>query len=280
VKRDLNIIEGVRIMADKKNKATRRSIRKQRWAAVVAVLIAVGMPLSSVLIYFDFAAGGNQTPEQGWDLEDYLEYVRGNITTLEQYLQEHEPTVAVLESLAENYNNLILFQQMLSGDEQEITKIRNKLVRVYQDLIELAPAELRYRVDLIRAYTGLEADDETILAEALLLSEMLRATPQAAAHMQLINLLAAEELEKQLQEEVAWLSAYLEERIEENQADNTERYYLAFLLAEHRAEIEAARIQLELILETEEEGSSLYNEAKRYRDALAAEVELPGGAVE
>jgi len=267
-------------MADKKNKATRRSIRKQRWAAVVAVLIAVGMPLSSVLIYFDFAAGGNQTPEQGWDLEDYLEYVRGNITTLEQYLQEHEPTVAVLESLAENYNNLILFQQMLSGDEQEITKIRNKLVRVYQDLIELAPAELRYRVDLIRAYTGLEADDETILAEALLLSEMLRATPQAAAHMQLINLLAAEELEKQLQEEVAWLSAYLEERIEENQADNTERYYLAFLLAEHRAEIEAARIQLELILETEEEGSSLYNEAKRYRDALAAEVELPGGAVE
>lgn len=280
MKRDLNIIEGVRIMADKKNKATRRSIRKQRWAAVIAVLIAVGMLLSSVLIYFDFAAGGNQPPEQSWDLEDYLEYARGNISTLEQYLKEHEPTVAVLESLAENYNSLILLQQMLSGDEQEITEIKNKLVGVYRDLIVLAPAELRYRVDLIRAYTGLEADDETILAEALLLSELLRATPQAVAHMQLINLLAAEELEKQLQEEVAWLSAYLEERIEENQADNTERYYLAFLLAEHRAEIEAARIQLELILETEEEGSSLYNEAKRYRDALAAEDELPGGAVE
>lgn len=280
MKRDLNIIEGVRIMADKKNKAPRRSIRKQRWAAVIAVLIAVGMLLSSVLIYFDFAAGGNQPPEQGWDLEDYLEYARGNISTLEQYLQEHEPTVAVLESLAENYNSLILLQQMLSGDEQEIMEIKNKLVGVYRDLIVLAPAELRYRVDLIRAYTGLEADDETILAEALLLSELLRATPQAVAHMQLINLLAAEELEKQLQEEVAWLSAYLEERIEENQADNTERYYLAFLLAEHRAEIEAARIQLELILETEEEGSSLYNEAKRYRDALAAEDELPGGAVE
>lgn len=264
------------MMADKKPKATRRSIRKQRWAAIIAVIISVGMLASLAFSYFDWGAARDKPPDQ-WSLDDYLEYYRGNIETLERYLEEHEPTVAVLESLAESYNSVIMLQQLFSGDGEDVPALREKLVGVYKGLAELAPAELLYRIELLHAYRNANAEEDTILEEADRLAELLRETPKATVHLQLINFLASMEAGPMLEEEISWLEAYLLERIEEDEADNIDRYVLAILSAEYLEDREAAFALLDGIMEAEEEGSSIYNEVKQYRDKLTAMEETGDG---
>lgn len=265
-------------MVNNKAKASRKSIRKQRWAAVVAGVIAVGMLVSSVFVYFDNMAGSGRAagPDQNMSLEDYLAYYKSSAEQLEAFIEEHGPTKAVLESLLESYNYLLMFQQ-LSGESGDIPVLQEKMIGVYQLLIELAPDELRYRLDLLYAYKSIDADEETILAQAELLGELLRENPASYLHLQLINFLASVEGEELLQEEIAWFSAYLEQRIEDETADNIDRYCMAVLAAEYLEDIETAYAQLARVMETEEEGSSLYNQAKQYQERLT-ELEDDGGS--
>ena len=263
-------------MANKNTKVTRKSIRRQRWAAVIAFVLALGMLASSVFIYFDSVAGRNATPDQDWSLEDYLDYYQNNVEQMEAYIEEHGPTTAVLESLLEGYNYLIMFQQ-LSEEPEDTSTLQNKMVGVYEDLIELAPSELRYRVELLHAYKSIDADQEMILEQAVILGDLLRESPKSTVHLQLINFLASIDQEQLLEEEISWFSTYLEQRIEDETADNVDRYCLAILAAEYLEDTETAYAQIDLILETEEEGSSLYNEAKQYLDKLAAQEEAPDG---
>lgn len=262
-------------MANNNSKPSRKSIRKQRWAAVIAGVLALGMLVSSVFIYFNSVAGRNATPDQDWSLEDYLEYYQSNVNQMEAYIEEHGPTTAVLESLLEGYNYLIMFQQ-ISGGSEDISALQNKMVGVYQSLIELAPSELRYRLELLYAYKSIEADQEMILEQAVILGDLLRESPKSTVHLQLINFLASINEEQLLEEEISWFSTYLEQRIEDDTADNVDRYCLAILAAEYLDDIETAYAQIDLILETEEEGSSLYSEAKQYLDKLTAQEEAPG----
>ncbi len=266
-------------MASKKQKSSRRNFRQQRWAAIIAGIIALGMLVSSIIYYLDYLTGRAQTPTRDWKLEDYLEYYRDQVEHYENFIEEHGPTVAVLEALAENYYHLLVFGQMLSDQDEKQAEnqaeLKQKLVAVYLDLIELAPEELHYHIDLLYAYQTAEADDETILERVALLSELLRESPEIHVHMHLISYLTQAEMEEQLAEEAAWLRAYLEQRIADEEADNMDRYYLAVLAAEHQDDLETALEQLDHILETEEEDSSLYSEAQQYRDRLTAKEEEP-----
>jgi hypothetical protein len=266
-------------MANNNSKSSRKSIRKQRWAAVIAGILALGMLVSSVFIYFNSVAGRNTTPGQDWSLEDYLEYYQSNVDQMEAYIEEHGPTTAVLESLLEGYNYLMMFQQ-LSGELEGNLVLQNKMVGVYESLIELAPSVLRYRIELLHAYKSIDAEEEKILEQAVLLADLLRESPQSAVHLQLINFLASMEAEQLLDQEIAWFSAYLQQRIEDEEADNVDRYCLAILAAEHLDDLETAYAQIALIMDAEEEGSALYNEAKAYLDKITAQEETPDGESE
>ncbi len=266
-------------MADKKNKPSRKNIRKQRWAAVVAGILALGMLVSLFFIYFDYmtGSGGAAGSDQGIDLEEYLEYYKYNAEQLEEYIEEHGPTQAVLESLAESYNSLIMLQQLFAGESEseEIPALQSKLVVVYESLIELIPSDLRYRIELLHAYRSIDADEDIVLEQAVLLGDLLRESPKSTVHLQLINFLSLMDVEQLMDEEISWFKTYLEQRIEDEAADNIDRYCLAILLAEYMEDTETAYAQLALILETEEEGSSLYNEAMQYKEKLEVLEETP-----
>ncbi len=262
-------------MASKKQKSSRRKFRQQRWAAIVAGVVALGMLVSSIIYYLDYITGRAQNPAGDWKMEDYLEYYRDQAEHYENFIEEHGPTVAVLEALAGCYYNLLAFGQILPDASVDQAELKQKLVAVYLDLIELAPDELGYHINLLYAYQTAEADEETIQERVALLAGLLRESPRAEVHLQLINFLSQEEMKEQQEEEITWLRAYLDQRIADEEADNMDRYYLAILAAEHQDDKETALAQLDHILETEEEESSLYSQAQQYRDRLTEKEEKP-----
>jgi hypothetical protein len=259
-----------------KKKKRPRSVRNNKWAVVIAAILAFGMLLSSVAIYLgNLNRGEAGGPDQSWDLEALLEQYSDKAAQLEAYIEEHGPNVVVLENLAENYYYLMMFQQMVGAEEEELVDYQAKLVYVFQNLLELEPDELRYHLELLEAYRSADTDDVVMLEQVARLQELLRENPVPNVGLSLIGFLESIGQDELVQEEAAWLGEYLAEQLLGEPADdhNYTRYLYAVLLAQYQGEMETALEQLDLILGSEPEESALYASVQEYRNHLTAEEE-------
>ncbi len=130
-----------------------KDLKKQRWAAIVAAILAFGMIASVVGGYLGHALGGEgvDLAQQQAELEpeDYIAHYEREIERLEKHLEEHEPSPAVLQELAENYRYLSLFHQLYFDDPETVVELQNNLVSIYTDLVEMEPGNLNHRLELI-----------------------------------------------------------------------------------------------------------------------------------
>ncbi|MDZ4132763.1 MAG: hypothetical protein U1E11_06460, partial [Dethiobacteria bacterium] len=86
-----------------RNKVRAKDITKQRWACIVAAILALGMLISLVGVYIGQSVGGSRAslPEQQVEPqpEDYLAHYENEVERLETYLDEHEASEAILLEL-------------------------------------------------------------------------------------------------------------------------------------------------------------------------------------
>lgn len=260
-----------------RNKVRAKDIKKQRWAGIVAAILALGMLISLVGVYIGQSVGGSRAslPEQQAELQpdDYLEHYENEVERLELYLEEHEATEAVLLELVENYRYLTYIQQIFFDDQDSLVGYNERLVDIYETLIEMAPDKAQPRLDLLNLHIEQGADQSLIAEQIALLQEMLRDEPDPMSNLTLISLLSSSGEVEMAQEEAQWLLTYLEDRVVSGLADNEERFYLAVLLGEYLDDRTQALTIIDEILAVEDEESAVYLEASNYRNYVESDTD-------
>ncbi len=258
-------------MAKKKARAT--DLKNQRWAAVVAAVLAFGMLLSLVGVYIGQAIGGGNegviTPEQQAEPQpdDYLAYYEEEVQRLESYIEEHDPTVPVLLELAENYRYLVFIQQVFFEDEVAVEASRQKLTSVFTNLIDMEPENLGHRLEMINLQLEME-EEEAAAGGISILLDRLHEEPNPVIHLSLINIMVSTGFTAGTEEEISWLYSYLSERVDTGEVNSEDRFYLAVIYGEHMNDTDAATELLEEILAEEEEDSPVYQDVLSYIEYL------------
>ncbi len=255
-----------------------RDLKKQRWAAIVAAVLAFGMLASVVGGYLGHALGenGSVMPRQQADPEpeDYLAFYEGEVERLEDHLEEHEPTPSILQELAENYRYLSMIKQIYFNDQEAVEEYQGRLLSIYETLADMEPDNPMFRLELINLYKERDKEEDLITGEIETLQALLRENPDPMVHLSFITLLDAAGRDELQQEEVGWLFGHLEGKVVEGTADNEERLYYTFLLGEYLDDQATAESMLEDILEDEPEDSWIYREAQNYRSYLQTEEDV------
>jgi len=254
-----------------------KDLKRQRWAAIVAAILAFGMLASVVGGYLGHALGGDgavMNQQADPEPEDYLAHYKGEVERLEEHIDEHGPSPSVLQELAENYRYLSLIQQMYFDDMEAVEEYQERLLSIYKTLVELEPDNPMFRLELISQYKEQGREEAEIAEEISALQDMLREDPDPMVHLSLITLLDTEGREDLFQEEVEWLFGHLESRVMEGAADNEERLYYTFLLGEYLDDQTTAKSMLDGILEDESEDSWIYREAQSYLNYLQSEEDV------
>lgn len=261
-----------------KRKVRARDLKKQRWAGIVAAVLAFVFIFSLV----GYGVWGNlfgetqgSHPDQPGELqpEDYLNYYEGEVERLEAYLLEHEGGEAVLLELAENYRYLIFVTQLFFDGEGPVDQYQSRMVDLFEELAEMNPDNSQYRLELINLYMELQYDEQKISREIDTVRELLRFEPNPVAHISFIGLLSSSGESEIMNEEIAWLEDHFEELKAKNQLSNEDLFYYAVLLGEYRGDQRAAEVLLESIMEQEDPGSNLYQEALNYLNYLRPDNE-------
>lgn len=257
-------------MAQKK--ARPRNLKNQRWAAIVAAILALGMVVSLVGAYIGQAVGGAPFDQQQAEPEpeDYLAHYESEVERLEAHLEEEEATEELLLELAENYRYLTIVHQVFFDDQDAMTKYEAKLADVFSSLVELEPQNPTYRLELINLYVEQRESEDLIIEEIAVARDIMRDDPDPQAHLALVQILATLGDEELLEEETGWLHDYFSERVDAGLADSEERFFFAVLLGEFRGDIAAAENLLEEILDQESEESPVYQNAQSYLEYYRA----------
>jgi len=255
-----------------KRKVRAKDLKKQRWAVIVAAVLAFGMIVSLVGVYLSQANWGGQSvlPDQHSDPqpEDYLAYYQGEVDRLEAYLEEHQAGEAVLLELIENYRYLSIVRQVFFDDQEALEEYGVRMVSLYRTLVELEPENLQYRLEVVNLYLGKPESRELLNKEIAVLQELLREKPEPLVHLSLIGILSAAGEEELRNEEALWLYEHLGEKVAEGMAANEELLSYAVLLGEYFDSPDAAEEILNDILEQEDEESNIYREALNYLNYL------------
>lgn len=274
-------------MAQKKRetgaKTRRTSFRQRRAAIIIASLLALGMVLSVVLIYADYmfsdrpARPGDDLDQFRKHYEQEREYYEQQVANLKEALDiTDNPSPALLRDIAAYYRDLVEIQLFLQHFEDETDLLegyRDELVKTYRDLLEMEPHDIGLRKEFLNIYYNLVDDPAAALEIALSLRDMLRENPQTLDYVEMILIMNHLEKDEFVDEESAWLREYFEDMLSAGEMENLDRYYYAFLLGNILDEPDLAREQLILILDTEEEESALYNQAKSYLEFMDADDE-------
>jgi len=265
-----------------------KNLKKQRWAVIVAAVLALGMIASLVGSFIIQAVSGSDPllPEQPINQqaelqpEDYLDYYSSEVERLDEYLAGNEPTETILLEQINNYRYLGFIQQVFFEDEEAYEKSQASISSLLSTLVGLAPDNAEYRYELIATYLDTGAGEEAINSEIEKLLELLYEKTNPRVHLALINLLASAGYDDMVIEEVMWLESELSVKYASSEADNEEKLYYALLIGEYLDKRDEALEILKDILQDEPEDSMTYQDAAGYLDYLETDSEeveeLPG----
>lgn len=254
-----------------------KNLKNQRWAGIIAAILALGMVVSLVGAYIGQAVGGGRAPladrQAEPEPEDYLDYYESEVERLEGQIEDGEVSEALLLELAENYRYLTIVQQVFFDDQEAVEEYEEKLVSVFSSLVEMEPSNPTYRLELINLYIEHDENDELIDAEIETAQRLLRDNPDPMIHLSLVQLLATAGKMEAMDEEASWLQDYLDEKVGLGAADNEELFYYAVLIGQYRGDPGTAKDILEEIVEQESEESAIYQNALTYLEYFRSESE-------
>lgn len=207
---------------------------KNTLIVVMAAVVAIGMVLSTVIIYIDYIRKPDYSDDTDQvNFEQQLQAEQKNLQQeaeqLEQYIEEYGPSPAVLDRLGSIYSALAEYARWLEAKDGP--EYLEKAAGIYRSLVEMEPQQVKYQFLLYNTYTGLELKEE--------------AKQQANSVKQL-----------------------LEQKQAGGTLENLDRFYYALILDEADGNRQEALNQLAAILDTEPEESSLYSYARSYREQL------------
>ncbi len=266
-------------MAEKKIKVRRKDMRKQRWASIIAALLAMAMMVSAIAAYsghlLNRDKGEAGDPQQQIDPEAAREVCLGEIERLEKYIKEIGATAPVLGELVGYYGLLI---QLGEGEEKVAEDVlqgyRDNLIKYSRDLIELEPEKVAHRLQLLEYYKQFGEKETVVSGEVEALRALLHGNPEPASTLMFIGFLKSlEQYEEVLEVEAAWLEQHFEELEASEKLDGENRYYYAYLLGEYLGKTTEAKKQLALIMDQESEESREYLAAKGYLEQLQQAAE-------
>ncbi|GEM_PF-3287941 len=212
---------------------------KKPWVGIVALVLALAMIVS---LFFTGLMGLGGIPgadEQNGEQITTVDELYREAENLENHIEEYGPNPTILRRLASVYFELDFYAAMEDPDvpeDEEEEDYMQKAGRAAEEALEMDPDNPENYVLIYEIYRGMGKED------------------QAAEKAE-----EAEEL--------------LRELLEEDPADNLNRFYYSIILELHREDIEAAKEQMEKILETEPEGSPLYEEAAHRQQQLRSHLE-------
>ena len=263
----------------KKKPGKKKMDRRQRWAAIIALVLAVAMALSAIGAYaghlLSRGDAGAVDPGQQIDPETMRDYCLKRIDGDEKYIDEHGPKVGVLNELCECYSLLIQLERSAEEpDEAAVEGYEESLKQYRCALVELEPANPQHRLDLLYLYQEIGEDDDTIAGEIKALRKILHKDADPRLSLALIGFMkSSEQPGKIIDKEIAWLQDYFESLAAEDRLTGADRYHYALLLDGHLEKKAAALEQLGLILETESPEGELYKAAEYYRNTLQEKEE-------
>ncbi len=209
--------------------------RRKPWIAAVALIAALGMLFSVYLSALN--PGGPVAEEQGENGHSQVEQLLHEAENLENHIEQYEPNSVVLQNLANIYIQLNHYVMM---EEVELADddYLGKAAAVMEKAVELEPENSKNYVFLFEIYQ--QAGDEEKAEEYAQIAEDI-----------------------------------IQEILDEDPGDNDARYQYAVLLQSYHGDFAAAHEQMEEILETEPEGSELYNIVKQQMETTTTqEIEL------
>lgn len=267
-----------------RKRRTAKDIKNQRWATIVAAILALGMFASIAGIYLGQTpredgpppgmGSGEQSSEPGF--EEYLAYYEGEAARLEEYLAENPPTEAVLMQLADNYRALAFFQGSPAySNGEKLAETNQRLIEIQQELVLLDEDNPAYRLELIRAYLEVGGDDYAHIAdrEIAALQEELHSQPDPLLGLALLEILKSAGRDDLYNEELIFVGEHLEQLATGPAPASEDLLYFAILQGEHRGDRDAALELASEVMEKEGEGSWLYQEAASYLAYLGAGAE-------
>lgn len=265
-------------MAEKNKKVKRKDLRKQRWASIIAAVLALAMAFSAIAAYASHLLnrGNDETvsPEQQYDPDAVRSYCLDEIERLQKYIDDYGPAAPVLGELVQNYALLIQIEETEKASEEKLQGYRDNLKKYSRDLVELEPDKPEHRLQLLYVYKEIDEDEAVIAGEIATLSELLHENPDPSSTLMLIGFMkSSKQQEETMDDEIAWLQDHLEQLEESGKLDSENRYYYAYLLGEYLEDTQAAEEQLALIMEKESEESAIYSAAKNYLEKLQQKEE-------
>ncbi len=226
----------------------RKGTGKKPWVGIVALVLALAMILS---LFFTGLMGVGGIPgadEQNGEEITTVDELYRQAENLESHIEEYEANPTILRRLASTYFELEFYAAMEEPNEhededEEEEDYMEKAARAAEEALEMEPDNPETYVLIYEIYREMGKEE------------------QAAEKAE-----EAEEL--------------LRELLDEDPADNLNRFYYSIILELHHGDIEAAKEQMEKILETEPEGSPLHEEAthrqQQLRSQLEQDVDEPG----
>ncbi|HHX87870.1 MAG TPA: hypothetical protein GX693_06825 [Firmicutes bacterium] len=218
------------------NKKKKPRSSKKTLIVVLAAVVAVGMVLSTVIIYIDYIRKPNYTQKENADQESFErqlqaehENLKQEARQLEKYIEDYGPSPAVLDRLASIYSGLAEYARWLDAESRP--QYLEKAAEIYRSLVEEEPQQVKYQFLLYSTYASLEQEEEA-------------------------------------KQQVGSLKQLLEQKQAGGTLENLDRFYYALVLDEVDSDRQGALDQLSTILDTEPEDSPLYSYAKSYREQL------------
>ena len=149
-----------------------RSLKNNRKPWVVALIIIIALIM--VLPIYDVVnvVGDNRNAAGSPDAspQDFMEELREEAERLENYIEEREPTVPVLQELAQIYRTMSMFM------EEEEVNYTEKATIVMEDAVELDPSDPGNYLFLFELYNELGKTEEAVekaeTLEAMLLEQL------------------------------------------------------------------------------------------------------------
>ena len=269
-------------MAGKKSRVKRKDLRKQRWAGIIAGILALAMAISAIAAYaghlLDRGSSGDPGQEQQIDSQAARKMCLDEIERLKKYIDDMETTAPVLGRLVEYYAFLIQLEEE-EGEEKRVSEetlqgYRDDLLFYNHELVELEPKQPLHRLQLLENYHKYGGSETVIAGEIDVLRALIHENPSPSSSLMLIGFMkSSKQQEEMIAEEAAWLKDHLEQLEAEDKLDSENRYYYAYLMGEYLDDIQTAKEQLGLIMKEEPEESSIYSAAKGYLEQLEKEKE-------
>lgn len=217
----------------------RKRDKRKPWVIAICVFVAFAMVFSTGLIVLEQFFRKDHHPQ--YNLDAYLKELEKQAVTLKQHVDQFGESALFLRELGNVYHAIAYtkIREQDPGFEDEIYADLERAVEIFEKLVVLEPDEPENYLLLFEMYHKMGLEEHAV--------EIAETADEVLASL-----------------------------MEEQPENNRNRYFYSYLLQHYHQDLEAARDQLELILESEPGSSELFRVATQQKGYLDLLISIQG----